>query len=103
VQGRVVSAAGRGHDLAGQVVRLRGEIEVFGGEAAGVVRDKGKPHAIVANVDVWVVAVGFSGIANLIHEAQRGNEVLELEGPDELARVDLPAWEGCEARVGFFG
>jgi len=73
------------------------QLEVLLGEAARVMSDESEPDAIVANVDVGMVAGLFCKCADTVHEAERGNEILELECADELAGLDLPAGQLSQA------
>lgn len=41
--------------LSSGFFNLRGQIEVFRGESAGVVGGKAQPHAVVADIDVGMV------------------------------------------------
>src|ERR1039458_201762 len=88
--------------LRSQTLNLRGQVEVFLGEAAGVMSNEGKPDAIVANVDVRVVAGLFGKFADLVDEIESGDEVLELEGANELAGFDFPAGQLGEAGLSGF-
>ena len=65
--------------------------------------DEGEPDAVVADVDVGVVA-GFLGeFADAVHELKGGDEILELEGADELAGFNLPAGQLGDAGLSGFG
>jgi len=66
-------------------------------------RDEGETDAIVADVDVGVVAGDLGELADEIDELESGDEVFELEGADEFAGFDLPAGqlgEACLSGVG---
>jgi len=77
-----------------------GEVEVFWGEAAGVVGDEGEADLVVADVNVRMVAGVFGDVANLVDEGEGGPEVLEEEGADEFAGLNLPVGDGDEAGLG---
>ena len=59
---------------------------------------EGETHAVVANFDVWMVSSLLGQLADLVDEAQRSDEVLELKvftsspasifQPGRLARRD---------------
>ena len=56
--------------LMSKILGLGGKVEVFLGEAAGVVGDEGEADAVVADVYVGVVAGFFGEFADLIDEAK---------------------------------
>jgi len=88
---------------SGQLGDTRGEIEVLGGQTAGVVGDEGQADAVVTDVDVGVVAGLLGELADVVNEAKGGHEVGELEGPDEFTGFDAPIGEAVEARFNFVG
>jgi len=88
-----------GSVLRSQALNLDGQIEVLLREAAGIVGDEGEANAVVADVDVGVVASLFGKFADTVHELEGGDEVFELEGADELAGFNLPA--GQLGQAGF--
>ena len=89
--------------LSGQLVGSGGQIEVLGGEAAGIVGDERKPDPVVADIDVRMVAGLFGQLADPVDKAQRGAKILELKGSYQLAGFDLPVRQGAQASVGLFG
>lgn len=72
---------------------MGGEVEILGGKAAGVVGDEGELDAVVADVDVGVVAGLLGELSDAVHKSERVAEGSELEGFHELAVFDLPAVE----------
>ena len=90
-------------ERSGQPLHLTGEIEVLFGEAAGGVGDKREADAVVADVDVGVMASLLGKLAYAIDEVKSGDEVREFEGADELAGFDLPAGKLGEAGLSGIG
>lgn len=92
-----------GKKSASEGLDLGGEIEVLVGEAAGVVGGEGEVDAVIADIDVGVVASLFRELPEAVDEVQRGEEVRELKGSDEMVGLDLPAGEGGESGLGLLG
>ena len=59
-------------------------------------------HAVIADVDVGMVASLLGELADPVDEAQGSNEIPELKGFYELAGDDLPSGEAGQARLSFF-
>ena len=79
-----------GRESACELLSLRGEVEVLVGEAACVVCGESQAHAVVPDVNVWMVARLLGQFADPVHEVDGGNEVLKLKDFYELAGDDLP-------------
>src|SRR5580698_2966841 len=86
---------------SGQLTGCGGEVEVLCCQSSGVVRDQCQAHLVVADVDVGMVAGLLSQLANLVHEGEGGDEVLERESPYEFAGLNRPAGDSGKA-VGNF-
>src|ERR1039457_1283316 len=91
----------------GKLVRGGSEVEVLCCQPTGVVSDQGKPHLVVANVDIRVVSGLLSNFANLVHEGQRSAEVLEKKRVYQFTGFDLPVGYGGQSgfdfRIGKWG
>jgi hypothetical protein len=81
---------------------MAGEVEIFLGEAAGIVSYEGEADAVVTDVDIGMMAGRFSLFAHLVDEMQRGTEVFELKCFDKLSGLYLPTRQPGQARTCLF-
>jgi len=70
--------------------------EVFGSQAACVMRNEGQTNLVVANVNIRVMD-GFLGqISYLVDKCNGGSKGLELEGSHQFAAFDFPTGAGTQ-------
>src|SRR6185295_6172241 len=75
-----------------------GQLEVLGGESAGVVRGEGERDRVVADVDVGMMAGLLGQITHAIDERQRLAEITEAVAPLDLGARALPARRLAQGR-----
>lgn len=76
------------------LVGLEGQVEVLSGEPPCVVGDESEADAVVANVDVWMVAGSFSKFRDVVDETHGGDEVVKLEDAHQFLGLDVPFGHG---------
>ena len=65
--------------------------------------DERQADAVVANVDVGVMAGLLGEVADLVDESEGGDKVREFKGANEFAGFDLPAGKLGEASLNGVG
>src|SRR5579862_217275 len=81
------SNPGAGSNL---LVCARRQVKVLCCQPAGIVGYQGEADAVIPDIDVRMVARLLRQFAHLVHEGERPAKVLETEGADQFAGLNLP-------------